>query len=176
MDSLLYGAGACQTLTIGLNYERSCSRSTTPGAVPLDLLKTEQERISKRLAFLEEKIEAGDTKYEQTQAHLDDCLALARDRHASYTSIDDSLHRIANQAFFDKLYATEADTIDGEPGVPFSIMFNPEAQSTALLDQAGRDLSRTQTDDIGGLNNEHWVGPVGLEPTTRGLKVRCSTS
>ena len=47
------------------------------GAVPLELLKTEQERIAKRLAFLEAQIEAGTLEYEQ--AHLEDCLALAGD-------------------------------------------------------------------------------------------------
>jgi len=25
------------------------------------------------------------------------------------------------------------------------------------------------------LNIQYWVGPAGLEPATRGLKVRCST-
>ena len=136
------------------------------GAVPLDLLKTEQDRISKRLVFLEAQIEAGATEYEHAQAHLDDCLALAKDCHAIYTSIDDSLRRIANQAFFDKLYVTEADTVDGEPGVPFNIMLNPEVQATALRRQADGDLSRTQTDDVGGLNNNDLVGAEGLEPPT----------
>ncbi|WP_139827668.1 hypothetical protein [Nesterenkonia sp. PF2B19] len=86
------------------------------GAVPLDLLKAEHDRISKRLAFLEAQIEAGATEYEQAQAHLDHCLAPARDCHAIYTSIDDSLRRIANQAFFDKLHVTEADAVDGSQG------------------------------------------------------------
>jgi len=26
------------------------------------------------------------------------------------------------------------------------------------------------------LNIDYWVGPAGLEPATRGLKVRCSTN
>ncbi len=63
------------------------------GAVPLELLKTEQERIAKRLSFLEAQIEAGTLEYEQAQAHLEDCLALAGDCHAIYLSIDDSLRR-----------------------------------------------------------------------------------
>jgi hypothetical protein len=56
-----------------------------------------------RLAFLDAQINAGDIEYEQAKSHLDDCLALAGDMHAIYMSIDDSLRRIANQAFFDKL-------------------------------------------------------------------------
>ena len=29
---------------------------------------------------------------------------------------------------------------------------------------------------ISGLDIDQWVGPAGLEPATRGLKVRCSTN
>ncbi|MGI6878028.1 hypothetical protein [Microbacterium sp. gxy059] len=52
------------------------------GAIPLDLLGEEQERIARRLAFREAQIEAGDVEYEQAQAHIDDCLALAGDCNA----------------------------------------------------------------------------------------------
>ena len=55
------------------------------------------------------------------------CLALAGDMHAIYMSIDDSLRRIANQAFFDKLIVTDDDTIHGEPGVPFNVFLDRDA-------------------------------------------------
>lgn len=71
------------------------------GAVPLGLLKSEQDRIGSPLALLEAQIEAGDVAYELASAHLDDCLALARDCYKLYMSIDDSLRRVTNQAFFD---------------------------------------------------------------------------
>lgn len=51
-------------------------------------------------------------------------------------SIDNSLRRIANQAFFERLEVTDDDGIDGEPGVPFDVLLNPEIQSTALARQA----------------------------------------
>lgn len=86
------------------------------GAVPLDLLASEQDRIARRLAFLDAQIEAGDIEYEQAKAQLDDCLTLAGDWHAIYMSIDDSLRRLANRAFFDKLTVTGEDTIDGLAG------------------------------------------------------------
>ncbi|MBD4382612.1 recombinase family protein, partial [Xanthomonas citri pv. citri] len=52
------------------------------GAVPLDLLGSEQRRIARRLVFLDAQIKAGDIEYDQAKAHLDDCLALAGDMHA----------------------------------------------------------------------------------------------
>ena len=38
------------------------------GAVPLDLLAAEQDRIARRLAFLDAQINAGDIEYEQAKA------------------------------------------------------------------------------------------------------------
>lgn len=145
------------------------------GAIPLDLLGEEQERIARRLAFLEPQIEAGDIEYEQAQAHIDDCPALAGDCHAIYTSIDDSLRRIANQAFFDRLIVLPEDGVIGEPGEPFNALFNAEVQTRAVHYKGRTAESGPQTADVGGLNNDLLVGPVGIEPTTRGLKVRCST-
>lgn len=90
------------------------------GAVPLDLLASEQDRIARRIAFLDSQIEAGDIEYEQTKAHLDDCLALAGDCHAIYMSINDSLRRLANQAFF-----TSSPSTTTTPSTA-----NPESRST----------------------------------------------
>lgn len=123
------------------------------GWVLLDLLKSEQDRIGRRLAFLEAQIEAGDMEYELASAHLDDCLALGRDCYKLYMSIDDSLQRITNQAFFDH-------------GV----------QTIAARHEGRAAESRSQTGNVAGLNNDLLVGPAGLEPATNGLKVQCSTN
>ena len=133
--------------------------------MPIDLLKTEQDRIARRLGFLEAQIDAGDIEYDRAKAHLDDCLALAGDCHALYLSIDDSLRRTANQAFFDKLYVTTDDQIDGQPGEPFNILFNPDVQRLALRPKA-EDESGTQTSSVVGLNDEHWVEVAGIEPAS----------
>src|SRR5690606_17293588 len=104
-------------------------------------------------------------------AHLDDCLALARDCYTLYMSIDDSLRRIANHAFFDKLYLSEEGTVIGEPGEPFDAFFDLGVQTAAARHEGRAAESRSQTGNVAGLNNDLLVGRVGLEPTTRGLKV-----
>ena len=81
-------------------------------------------------------------------------------------SIDDSLRRITNQAFFDKLIVTDDDTIDGEPGVPFNVFLDPDVQTLALRHQGLKAKSGTQTGDVVGLNYDLLVGPAGIEPTT----------
>ena len=80
-------------------------------------------------------------------------------------SLDDSLRRTANQAFFDKLYVTTDDQIDGQPGEPFNVFFNPDVQRLALHLLA-EDESGTQTSFVVGLNNEHLVEVAGIEPAS----------
>ena len=66
-----------------------------------------------------------------------------------YLSIDDSLRRLANQAFFDKLVITDADTINGEPGEPFSWLSDPEAQRTAVERKQALESGRQAPDVVG---------------------------
>lgn len=124
------------------------------------------ERIARRLAFLDAQIEAGDIEYDQAKAHLEDCLALAGHCHAIYMSMDDSLRRLANQAFFDKLIVMPDETVDGQPGEPFNILFDPDVQRAALARQQATTESGPQTENGVGLNNDDLVGPAGFEPTT----------
>jgi len=128
------------------------------GAVPLDLLKTEQDRIARRTAHLDARIDAGDSEYDQARAHLEDCLALAGNCHAIYMSIDDSLRRIANQAFFERILITDDDdTINAEPGTPFDALFSPEVQAHALITQDHNKKVDVQTLGDEGLNIDHVV-------------------
>lgn len=138
--------------------------------MPLDLLKEEQDRIARRLAFLDSRIDAGQIEYDQAKAHMEDCLALAGDMHAIYMSIDDSLRRICNQAFFERINVYEVentDTVDAEPGEPFDALLDPNLHAAALAYEArlraGEDV---KLDDVASLNIDTWVGPAGLEPTT----------
>ncbi|KFI81943.1 DNA invertase Pin-like site-specific DNA recombinase [Bifidobacterium psychraerophilum DSM 22366] len=143
------------------------------GAIPIDLLKTEQERISRRLAFLDVQIEAGDMEYERAKAHLDDCLTLAGNCHQLYMSLDDSMRRIANQAFFGKLCVQEHNRIEGRPGEPFDILMDPDIQKLALRYKSENETGN-QTQFVASLNNEQLVPPLGFEPRTHDLKGRCS--
>ena len=76
---------------------------------------------------------------------------------------DDSLRRIANQAFFDKLYVQTDDQIDGKPDEPFNIFFNPDVQQLATTRQRAVETG-TQTGQVVGLNNDQlwaWWDAMG---------------
>ena len=104
-------------------------------------------------------------EYDQAKAHLDDCLALAGNCHKLYTSLDDSLRRTANQAFFDKLYVQDDNRVEGQIGEPFTIFFDPEIQKLALRRKVEGE-SGTQTSTVARLNNDHLFGLTGFEPAT----------
>ena|GEM_PF-1700870 len=136
--------------------------------MPLDLLKEEQERIARRLGSIESRLKTGQVEYDQAKAHLNDCLALAANMHTVYSSIDDTLRRIANQAFFERIYVHE-DTI--EPGTPFDILLDPDVHAHALT--AHSETASGTADGAGGrtsqaacLNVEPTVGDTGIEPVT----------
>lgn len=122
------------------------------GAVPIDLLKSEQERIARQIGLLDARIEASSVEYEQARAHLDDCLALAGYPHKIYMSVDDSRRRIANQAFFERQLVTD-DGIDGQTGEPFHILFDPATHETAASRGGETAVHAGQTGNVGGLNN-----------------------
>ncbi|GAB4086202.1 recombinase family protein [Myceligenerans cantabricum] len=149
---------------------RSLLRAHHAGAVPLDLLKEEQDRISRRLAFLDSRIEAGQVEYDQAKAHLEDCLELAGNAHAIYMSLNDSLRRIANQAFFERIniYEIEStDAVTADHGEPFDVLFDPALQADALAhDAALQQGPDAKPADVAGLNIQPRVGPEGLEPPT----------
>ncbi|MFT4220300.1 MAG: hypothetical protein QM611_07265 [Microbacterium sp.] len=93
-----------------------------------------------------------------------DCLALAGNAHAIYMSLDDSLRRICNQAFFDRISVYEHDGTDivtADHGKPFDALFATALHADALaydeLVQAGADA---KTALVGSLNIQHWVGAM----------------
>ena len=77
------------------------------GAIPLDLLKTEQDRIAGQLMRIQEGRAEADANYEQARATLADTLDLTRDCHAAYLTATDDIRRLFNQAFFTKIYIDE---------------------------------------------------------------------
>ncbi|MCL2489142.1 MAG: recombinase family protein [Propionibacteriaceae bacterium] len=139
------------------------------GAVPLDLLKEEQDRITRRLDLLEAQIGASKEIYENAKAHLDDVLQLAANAYDLYTSLGEADRRLCNQAFFTKIWVSEVDTLTGVPTHGFELVLDPDIQQLALHHEADPqtgvgDLQRLVLAQ--GSNMAQLVGPTGFEPAT----------
>lgn len=98
------------------------------------------------------------------------------------TRASDEIRRALNQALFTRIYI-EADEVTGaEFEEPFGMileageLYDNRSTPTNGGASASEHASRIEMIARGDISsNDHLVGPVGLEPTTRGLKVRCST-
>ena len=163
------------------------------GAIPLDLLKAEQDRIAGQLTRIEDQLASFDANFEQARAVLADTLDLTRDCHTAYLEAGDSTRRLFNQAFFSKIYIDEDDEtreqtvrVDyNEPFdsllsrlIPASVHRNLDIKKTALRDIpiGGLNDTLSETDKVQGSHTDTLVEMRGLEPLTPCVQSRCSTS
>jgi site-specific DNA recombinase len=175
-------------------------------AIPLDLLKSEQNRIKGRLKKLEERMATTAKHQAETEANLRKTLAFAGDCHSAYRRAKPTTRRLFNQAFFRKIFVIDESHVRSELAPPFDLLLNGEVKARAaaiasderprdpVLLQAWKAVRNTSTlekrvlEGAGnlkerffrslalGLNYNALVGRAGLEPATLGLKVPCSTT
>lgn len=97
-------------------------------AVPLDLLKTEQDRIADRLETTDGRLEATGAHFDTVQTNLKVALDLAGDWHRAYVQADDHTRRLLNQVFFERLYIDE-DGVRATLAEPFKTLLGPEVMT-----------------------------------------------
>jgi site-specific DNA recombinase len=158
------------------------------GAIPLDLLKTEQDRIAGQLDSVERRLEglAGDQA--TVEANLTAALDLAADTQQAYLQSGTLVRRLFNQAFFTQLYLEE-DGLRAELREPFQTLLGPSLISEVIAAEAkrrvlppapagppsrGQDESRHPRGRLdgtaptvvrrAGLNQTTLVPPAGFEP------------
>ncbi|MGH3630851.1 MAG: recombinase family protein [Sciscionella sp.] len=121
------------------------------GAVPMDLIAGEQERITSRLATIDQRLGATATEFAVIETNLARALDLAEDCHTAYLSAEPALRRLFNQAFFTRLYIDQ-DGVRGELAEPFDVLLGELAAgaTAAGLVQAAEPCPR----DAGGRATE----------------------
>jgi site-specific DNA recombinase len=100
------------------------------GAVPMDLIASEQEAITSQLAGIEERLGTAAQAIEVVEANLVAALDLARDCHGAYLAADPYLRRLFNQAFFTHLYIDE-DGVHAELAEPFGLLLDGKVLDAA---------------------------------------------
>ncbi|WP_098731479.1 recombinase family protein [Brevibacterium epidermidis] len=102
------------------------------GAIPLDLLKKEQNRISAGLETIKNRIDAHHDEYASARNNLDDSLNLLEHAADIYARCDDANRRLCNQAFFTKIYIEDEGEVRAEYARPFDALTDREVQADAL--------------------------------------------
>ncbi len=147
------------------------------GAVPLPVLKREQDRILAELDTTNRRIDAHHGDYADARAHLDDALNLLANCAEVYERCDNANRRLCNQAFFTKIYIDEDDQLRVDNNRPFEMLLDPQINANALTWAQDSNKARTETIDDGrGSNLVRGVDPRGLEPLTPCLQSRCATN
>ena len=170
------------------------------GAIPLDLLAKEQDRISKALTRINSVVRASAVEAEDLERTLSQALDLAENCGVAYQNAPDHIRRQINQALYERLEIHSDLERSGEPLVsasprpPFDTLLGASAagrtpRASGTLGQAatepagnkkavGSSRSLTAFHHVEGLNTKPMVGVTGFEPatsssrTTRATKLR----
>jgi site-specific DNA recombinase len=163
------------------DQRRASLQAHYAGALPLDLLKEEQDRLAHQLDLVTARLDALDTTYEEARTHLHECLALAGDCQTVYACGSGTTRRMANHAFFTRIYLDADDTIRLERTPSFGLLLDPDTQQQALTWadprwQAGKRPTRTLIHHDEGSSKTRGVELRGLEPLAFWMQTRRSSS
>ena len=142
-------------------------------AIDLPTLTRHQDRIRAGMADIEQRLADHDEQHTGGRAFLHDSLRLLTDAHHAYAHSDDGNRRLAHQAFYTRLDITDDEQLRPRLAEPFAtIIREAHEHSDDEGEEAGHE--HDEPTHVACSRKTLWVGPVGLEPTTHGLKVRCS--
>ena len=88
------------------------------GAVPLDLLKEEQAKLSTELNQIERQLTAYKADAAEVHQHLTQALDLLEDCHRLYTAAPAHLKKLLNQVFFERILVNPAVDEEGRVILP----------------------------------------------------------
>lgn len=114
-------------------------------AIPLDLLKSEQQKIAKELAAIEHEIRIHNTTFAGLTENLQMSLDIIEDCGSFYRGANDTTKRLMNQALFEKIYVSNTDD-DGlqvlpQLRAPFDRMLEPIKGDLAKINYAKQTAS-----------------------------------
>jgi site-specific DNA recombinase len=152
-------------------------------AIPLDLLKSEQDRLATAIASAEGRLTAIAADYKTAETNLHKALTRAGDCQAAYDEATSRMRRQFNLTFFKRLIIHDEATVAGELAEPWDVILGEELQRAVAareaenledaIEHAQRQrepesiLAGTTTaapDWGGGWSPNILVRPSGLEP------------
>jgi site-specific DNA recombinase len=132
------------------------------GAVPVDLLRSEQDRLATETRQAERHLEAAETSFADIADTLAKALDLLADCQRAYLAAPGHLRRQWNQALFERLVVYDESIADAEVAEPFATLADPELPKRL----AGEAVTGTDASSGGGSNEELLIGAPGFEPGT----------
>jgi len=140
-------------------------------AIPVQLLKTEQDRLELEIGQAQQRLDALEGDIDATCANLATALDYASDAHRAYARSTPRNRRQFNQFFFKRLVIEDDDSIAAELNEPYAIILSVPVIRAAAQRHA-RAVAKSKPrrpSSRRGLNYELMVGGTGLEPVTPSL-------
>jgi site-specific DNA recombinase len=132
------------------------------GAVPVDLLRQEQDRLATEVGQAERHLETAEAAFGDIEDTLGKALDLLADCQRAYLAAPGHLRRQWNQALFERLVVHDDEIQATEIAEPFATLADPE-----LPARLGREaVTQTAASSGGGSNEGLLVGAPGFEPGT----------
>ena len=153
------------------NERRALLKAHLAGAVPVELLKEEQARISSELATAGALMTNSEIHWEELESNLERALSLASNLGASYRQADELVRRRINQAVFEQvLVEVDGSVIYARMAQPFCAFQDEEFRKWLAGGARGGRASQAK-----GSNETTLVGRAGLEPATPCVSCKCAT-
>ncbi len=107
-------------------------------AIPLDLMKSEQREIAKKLAVIEHDINMHGMTFDEIIGNLDGVMELIEDCGKTYRNAPPHTKRLLNQAIFERFLIFSDDTVTAEPELaePFKKILEPIKTDLAVMNEA----------------------------------------
>ena len=155
-------------------------------AIPLNLMKREQQTLSKQLATIEHEIKIRSTAFDEIIKNLSLAFDLIEDCGKTYRMANDTIKRLMNQAIFEKIWIHEDGTITTDFTDVYKSIITPiekelisqntkSAPAEANADSIHKLLKSGSKFFEQGLNNELLVEHKRLELLTSCLQSRRSS-
>ncbi len=123
------------------------------GAVPLDLMKREQTRLTAELNAASGRLESLSAQFDVVEANLDQAIALAGNWHDAYMRATDKERRQLNQAIFERIYVDEDGSVVHEFAEPFDLLLGQTVVGTVIECRTVEGLTAEASQAI----DEAWV-------------------
>ncbi|MGV1037851.1 MAG: recombinase family protein, partial [Candidatus Nanopelagicales bacterium] len=141
------------------------------GAIPVDLLGQEQERISQALQQIGSKLASMQAGWEEIERNLQQALDLTVNCGSAYKEAPEHIKRMFNQAFFERVLVVQDDAapdgvrITTDPREPFDSLFSDELK-TLEAKNANDPCGADGVFQVNSLSKTLLVEPRGFEPLT----------
>lgn len=118
-------AVATRRIQVLTEQQRKLLEAHYANAIPLELLKTEQERVSEEISAAQGLLAANEMTFERIEETLRRCLDFLSDCHAAYLAASKQARRHMNQAVFERFLVGEDGSTQAEPTGVFGVLLDP---------------------------------------------------